>query len=80
MDIWSLYPRYPPVIGPVKEERSHMFRNAVLHSSVSGIDEKDRNKGVTRYMSTKELMLRHIEGRKNLQLVEASDLKNVWLG
>lgn len=38
-----------------------------LYSSLSNIDEKDRNMGVAGYTLTKELLVKRTEGCKNIQ-------------
>lgn len=55
------------------------FGIAIFKISVLHIDENERKQSVVKYNLTKELLVKHIEDRKSMQLVSASATADVWL-
>lgn len=64
----------------MKEERNQTFCNAIANSNVLHIDDKYHNKGIVRPTSTKELLVKDLEGKESVQTSKARAGMHFWLG
>lgn len=67
-----------PCAGALKEEGNRTLWNAIFNSTAPHFDEKDQNKGIAVYTSTKELM-KHMEDWEDLRFTEGFAAMGVWL-
>lgn len=64
----------------LKLEENETHWSSIFNSSVLHNDEKDRNKGVDRYTSSEELLVKQVEDREDMPIANVHDALNVWLG
>lgn len=63
----------------LKDEANQTLWNAVFSVAVSHINYKHRNKGITRYTLTRELLMKNISYEAHMRLVKALAAMDVWL-
>lgn len=69
-----------PNEAAAKEKENQMLWIEIYESTAIHIGEKDRNKGVARYKSTKKLLMKHREEAESMRFANARAAMDVWLG
>lgn len=78
--LWEFVSSTFPGEATLREEWNLTLWNSNFNITAPHVDEKDRNKGVSRYMSTKKLLVKHMKDREKMPFAKALATMDLGLG